>query len=132
MLREHLEKLCKELALKTPKLNEQNVFPLRLGVESLAIRDLDPGVALHANICETPKQKKEELFIYLMRANLLGQGTGGCRIGLNAGENFLTLSWGLPYELSYQSFRETIEDFVNYTIYWREEIVKFENEERVY
>lgn len=131
MLREFLEKLCTELAINTPKLNERKVYPLSLGKEFIAIRDLDPGIALHAQICEAPKKKKEDLFIYLMRANLLGQGTGGTRIGLDPDEKFLTLSFGLPYELNYQKFRETIEDFVNYVIYWREEVTKFENEETI-
>lgn len=132
MLRDHLETLCKELAIHLPKLNEQKIYPFRLGNESIAIRDLDPGIALHAPICEAPKKKKEELYIYLMRANLLGQGTGGARIGLDSDEKFLTLSLGLPYELNYQAFRETIEDFANYLLYWREEVAKLEKDESVY
>lgn len=132
MLRDYLEKLCKELSINTPKLNEHKVYPFKLGDELVAIKDLDPGMALYAQICEAPKKKKEDLFIYLMRANLLGQGTGGTRIGLDSDEKFLTLSIGLPYELNYQIFRETIEDFVNYLIYWREEVAKFENEESVF
>jgi hypothetical protein len=132
MLREHLEKLCKELAVDLPKLNEHKAFPLRLGTDLIAIRDLNPGLALQAQICAIPTKKKEELFIYLMRANLLGQGTGGSRIGMNSEEKFLTLSSGLPYELDYRIFREAIEDFVNYVIYWRDEVAKFENEESVY
>ncbi len=132
MLRDYLEKLCKELAIDVPKLNEHQIFPFRLGKESIAIKDLDPGLSLQAQICEVPEKKKEELFTYVMRANLLGQGTGGSRIGLHSNEKSLTLSLGLPYELNYQMFRETIEDFVNYVIYWREEIAKFENEESVY
>lgn len=133
MLREFLEKLCKELNIdSTPKLNEQKIYPFRLGNESIALKDLDPGLGLQAQVCPTPKKKKEDLFIYLMRANLLGQGTGGARIGLDQDEKFLTLSLGLPYEMNYQTFKETIEDFVNYLIYWREEVTKFESEESVY
>ena len=132
MLQDYLEKLCKELAIGVPKLNEHKVFPFRLGEESIAIKDLSPGISLHALICEPPNKKKEELFIYLMRGNLLGQGTGGSRIGLDSNEKFLTLSLGLPYELNYQIFRETIEDFVNYLVYWREEVTKFGTEESIY
>ncbi len=132
MLQDYLEKLCKEFAIATPKLNQQKTYLLKFVGESIAIRDLDPGVSVHAPICEVPKKKKEELFIYLMRANLLGQGTASTRIGLDANEKFLTLSLGLPYELNYQAFRETIEDFVNYLIYWREEVAKFESEHSVY
>ena len=132
MLRDYLETFCKEIAIDMPpKSNESKSYVLKLAGESIAIRDLDPGVSMRAQICEVPKKKKEELFIYLMRANLLGQGTGANRIGLDADEKFLTLSLGLPYELNYQTFKETVEDFVNYLIYWREEVTKFENVESV-
>jgi len=40
----------------------------------------------------------------------------------------LTLSHGFPYEMNYQGFKESIEDFVNYVVYWREEVAKFERE----
>jgi hypothetical protein len=89
-------------------------------------------MALHAKITLCPNTKKEDLFIYLMRANLLGQGAGGARIGLDPDEKFLTLSSGLPYEMNYQTFKETIEDFANYLIYWRDEVAKFENQQSVY
>lgn len=133
MLRENLEKLCKELSIEpVPKINEEKVYPFRIGDELIQLRDLDPGVAMQAQICPCPQKKKEELFIYLMRANLLGQGTGGARIGIDPDEKFLTLSLGLPYEMNYQIFKETVEDFVNYVIYWRNEVTKLEREESVY
>lgn len=133
MLREHLELLCEELEIESvPKLNEQKFYPFRLGKEvQVLLRDLEPGVAMHANICPCPEKKREDLFIYLMRANLLGQGTGGSRIGLDTDEKFLTLSRGLPYEMNYQVFKENVEDFVNYLIYWREEMAKLEKEESI-
>lgn len=133
MLRDYLEQLCKELAIDaTPKRNEQHVYPFRLGEELIALKDLEPGIAMQARICLCPAKKKEELFMFIMRANLLGQGTGGARIGLDSEEKFLTLSLGLPYEMNYQGFKDNFEDFVNYLIYWRDEVTKFENEESVY
>ena len=130
MLPNYLKQLCEELTIPSvPKANEEKLIPLRIGKESLSLKDLEPGVSLQGSICLCPQQRKELLFIYLMRANLLGQGTGGARIGLDAEEKFLTLSLGLPYEMNYQTFKETIEDFVNYLIYWRNEVAKFENEE---
>ncbi len=133
MLREYLIQLCKELAIATPpKLNEQKIYPFRLGKDLLSLKDLDPGVAMQAQICPCPNKKKEDIFIYLMRANLLGQGTGNARIGLDHEEKFLTLSLGLPYEMNYQIFRDSIEEFVNYLIFWRDSVTKFENEESIY
>ncbi len=132
MLKNFVDQLCRELGMIPPKLDEKKGYVMKVGGNVVHVRDLDPGVAAHANICEVPKKRKEELFMWLMRANLLGQGTASTRIGIDADEKFLTLSLGLPYELNYQTFREAIEDFVNYLIYWREEVTKFEHEESVY
>lgn len=87
---------------------------------------------MHAQICPCPNRKREEIFIYVMRANLLGQGTGGSRIGIDPGEKFLTLALGLPYEMNYKIFKETFEDFVNYLIYWRDVVARLEKEETLY
>ncbi len=58
-----------------------------------------------------------------MRANLLGNGTGACALGLQ--EKFLTLVFNVPYEENYEMFKESMEDFLNYSIYWEEEIKRY-------
>jgi hypothetical protein len=102
-------------------------FSLREDVDVL-LQEMEKGLYFHANICLCPQQKKEDLFLYLMRANLLGRGTGGASIGLDAQEKFLTLSRSLAYEVNYMEFKEKLEDFVNYLLYWREEMEKFEKQ----
>jgi hypothetical protein len=125
LLREFIEKLCAELEIEMPKIDAQKTYPLQINPQLVvSLRDLEPGFAMQAKIEECPAKKREELFIYLMRANFLGQGTGGGRIGLDADEKFLTLSFGFSYEMNYQAFKESVEDFVNYVVYWREEIMK--------
>jgi len=132
MLAEFIDQICQELEIPPPKPNEEKVFTFSLNKEiQVFLKDLDPGVSMQANICPCPPGKREDLFIYLMRANLLGQGTGGSRIGLGGDEKFLTLSLGLPYEMNYQTFKENLEDFVNYLIYWQSEVAKFEKEKAV-
>ena len=90
-----------------PKLNNIKFIRSVQARRQIPLRDLEPGVAMQAKICPCPEKKQEELFIFLMRANFLGQGTGGARIGLDSEEKFLTLSLGLPYEMNYQGFKET-------------------------
>ncbi len=125
MVQELLQVLCEELALPRPSASEKKTFLLTLGQARIEFTDLLPGVSMQAPICPCPEKKREEFFSYIMRANLLGQGTGGARIGLSAEEKLLTLSLGLPYEMNYQAFREKLEDFINYLVYWREEVTKF-------
>lgn len=128
MLEKFLKQLCNELSISPiPQRTKEHYYllPFNDTINAKFI-DLEPGVAFSSNICDCPKMNREELFIWIMRANLLGQGTGGSRIGLNADEKVLTLSLGLPYEMNYSTFKEKFEDFINYVIYWRDEIAKFE------
>jgi len=133
MVQGFLEKLCAELSIESvPKLNEKKLFAFHFapGVV-VALADLHPGVEMRAPICLCPSERREDLFIYLMRANLLGQGTGGARIGLDEKEKNLTLSLGLPYEMNYHAFKEAFEEFVNHLVYWRDVVAKFKNNETV-
>lgn len=125
-LKQLLEQLCGELAIECPTIDREKGAMISIHPDYLLqIQDLDPGFSLQSKIEEVPIKKREEFYIYLMRANYLGQGTGGARIGIDANEKFLTLSLGFSYEMNYQTFKESIEDFVNYVAYWREETVKF-------
>lgn len=128
MVHEFLEKLCSELSISpVPKLTGKKVFVLRFTPKiEITLTDLHPGIGMRADILPCPISKKEELFIYLMRANLLGQGTGAARIGLDEMEKNLTLSLGIPYEMNYRDIKEAFEEFVNHLIYWREEIANME------
>ncbi|HEX2583058.1 MAG TPA: type III secretion system chaperone [Chlamydiales bacterium] len=131
MLRDFVAQLSIEMEIDPiPKMNELKFipFPVTDALE-VEIRDLDPGISLHAKICPCPAKRLEDLFLRLMRANYLGQETAQNRIGLSADEKFLTLSLGMPYEISYRIFREMFEDFVNFIFYWREEIDKFIKQE---
>ena len=132
-LQEMVERLASELGIAMPEPNQQKTYVLAINSTlTLSVLDLAPGFSFHSVAIPCPAKKREELFIYLMRANFLGQGTGGARIGLDADEKVLTLSQGFPYEMNYQTFKETIEDFANYVIYWRDVVEKFENQESVY
>jgi len=84
--------------------------------------DLDPGVLFFSRLTVLHKDHREEIFTYVMRANLLGSGTFDCVIGLETDEKFLTLSRSMPYEVDYTTFKETLELFVNTLVYWRGEI----------
>lgn len=129
MLEKFLKTLCDELIMPVPARNKEKVFLFPFN-DTISVKciDLEPGIGLSGDVCECPKQRREDLFIWIMRANLLGQGTGGCRIGLDKDEKVLTLSLGIPYEIDYSLFKEKFEDFVNYVIYWREEVEKFEKQ----
>lgn len=124
----NLNEFCEKYKLKVPKKDTDNNFVLRFskGI-TLHIKDLDPGFYVRSFLVKTPKIQKEEIFMKIMQANLLGDGTGKTVIGAEKNGNFLTLSMSIPYEISYKVFKEEIEDFINYLAYWKEEITKMVN-----
>jgi len=118
-----VKKLCEDINLQMPEMEKDKSYILAITDDiEIKVWDLEPGFYLHNDLILCPAQKKENLFIYLMRANHLGQGTGGSRIGLDKEEKFLTLSYNIAYEVKYIEFKDKVEDFVNYIVFWRNEI----------
>ena len=127
-----IENLSSELKLKLiPKKDEKGLYQLKIGFSpQISIEELELGVFFQAPILPiSQKVNKEDLFIYLMKANLLGQGTGGSVIGIDSSEQFFTLTLILPFEINYRIFHESLEDYLNYIDYWKEEITTFMKEE---
>ena len=115
MLEECLTQLVENLALEGALSKENKLYTLKLYKELIiTFRELDPGCTFFATIGTCPLNKREEVFMYLMKANLLGQGTGGSIIGLDRDEKFLTLCLTLPYDIKYKVFKDALEDFTNY------------------
>jgi hypothetical protein len=134
MLKDFVAQLCVELEIEPIPIiraDKSTIFWLNdeIGIE---MKDLEPGVSLCAKICPCPAKRLEELFLRLMRANYLGQETSQNRLGLSSDEKFLTLSLGMPYEVSYRIFKDAVEDFANFILYWREEIDKFIKQDHLF
>jgi hypothetical protein len=125
MLEQLLDQLSQELELPpfSPKDDKQMFHVLLNPSMRISMRELDPGILFFSQVGPCPVQKKEELFILLMKANFLGQGTGGGVIALDPEEKFLTLSSALPYDMNYKAFKGALEDFANFVDYWREELI---------
>lgn len=122
-----LERMLNHLREKFPAIPEiqkieENEYLLLVGDKKMIVKDLDPGASLITLLCGFPEEKREELLIFLMKANFLGQGTGGSVLGMTPDEKALTLSFTMPYEVNYEIFKERLEDFVNYVDYWRAKI----------
>lgn len=123
-----LEILVEQLDLgPVPQKDKQGIHQLKILPDlEVGISELKPGLFLSSLISPIPKEGgKEALYIYLMKANLIRQGTGGGAIGIDPTEKYLTFSLSLSFEVNYNIFKESLEDFVNYVSYWRDEIPRF-------
>lgn len=109
--------------------NEAEGFYLLQVPENIEVwvRELNPGVVMRSVIAPIPRLKNgEDFMIYLSKANFLGQGTGGSVISLDMEEKFLSFSLCLGYDINYKTFRDALEDFVNYLDFWRSELKRLE------
>ena len=122
MLEQFLQTLSLELSTPPPRQLKEGWSLLFVEGIEISFVDLKPGISMKASIISLPSFKKEDLLIYLMRANLLGQGTQGSRIGLDVEEKSLTLAQGLPYEMDYRTFKEKFEEFANHLFYWKKQL----------
>ncbi len=131
MLKELLQKLATDLSqdLDSFVQEEKGVIHLKMGANpDVVLRELKPGLVFTSTIGAIPKERKEELFSFLMHANVLGQGTGGAAIGMDEYEKFLTLCLNLNYDINYTEFKARVEEFSNFTVYWQEELKRFKKE----
>jgi hypothetical protein len=120
MLKAYLSQLCEELKLgKLPPVDEKQFQHVKVGAFTIAMKEQEPGYYWKADIAPLPEKKREEFLMQLMKANFLGQGTGGATIGLKDDESCLTLSLHLPYEMNYKTFKDSLEEFINYLDYWK-------------
>ncbi len=128
MIEQNLTRLAEDLGLPSLAPKDSNgYFQISLKDDlTISIKDLLPGLSLSSLLGPVLNQNKEELLIYLMKANFLGQGTGEQILGMEPDEKFLTLSRSITYEVDYQKLKDVLEDFTNYLIYWKGEVKRMQ------
>lgn len=111
------------------KENEKEYWFMASGYPKIELKYLDPGVLIFCTISQIPEKDLEVFFMHAMSANYLGQGTGRGWLSLDGSEKFLTLSLAFPYEANYVEFKEILEEFMNYYLYWKEQVETFIKEQ---
>lgn len=98
LVEQHLVKLAEELELAPLGSKDKGgSFHLALGQEmKISVKEVDEGFSLFAQIAPLPAKKREELLMLLMRANFLGQGTGGECDWAGSGREVLDTLFGHP------------------------------------
>ena len=121
-----LEHLLTELTekLQLPLNLEKNTlgyYTITLNQETeLLFKELQPGFTCKSLIAEIPKENPlEDLYILLMRANFLGQGTKNGAIAIDENVKNIIFTMSVPEDLQYRLFKDKVEEFVNYLNYWK-------------
>lgn len=125
------KQLSRELQLNPPLVpDERGLFSLRVGSKlHVTLSPHEAGLAIAADVgrpLPENSERREELFRWLLLANLLGQGTGRGMLGLDSKGERVQLVLALPYEIPYLECRQYFEEFLNFAEYWLGEIEEFE------
>lgn len=126
MLAKMIEQLARELEMDSASLATQMPgvyeFPVDEDISAF-ISEIPYGFSITCTFAECPpKEKEEEFFTNALLANLYGQGTEGCILGLNDEAEKLILSRKVNYNIDYKEFRDIVEDFLNSVEFWQQEI----------
>lgn len=119
MMKKLAEELGLEGALATEVPGVYN-FPVDEGL-AVILSEIPYGFALSSTLTKCPKNQEEELYSAALLANLFGNGTDRCLLGLDTEGNQLTLSREIDYNIEYKEFRDILEDFINTAEFWRDE-----------
>lgn len=120
-----LQELALILELQPPSVEKKHVIRMMFSpIHTIEFRELPTGFSIWSNIGACPHKNKEDFYLFIMRANFLGQGTGNSVIGMDLEEKYLTLSSYIPYEVDFRKFKEIVEEFLNFVDYWKEELAR--------
>jgi hypothetical protein len=127
MLDSFMQQLVKELEIEESLATEvPGVYHFPVDEEvTILITEIPRGFEFTCSICPCPEKGLEEFFTHALFANLFAQGTEGCVLGLDAEGEFVTLSRTVDYEISFQEFKDMLEDFVNSVSFWKEETLSY-------
>lgn len=92
---------------------------------SIKIEALPTGFSLFCDTGNCPQENVELFLTEIMNANLFGQVTRNCVLGLNSDGNRLTVCRSIDYNIDYKEFSELLQDFYNTALFWREQALNF-------
>lgn len=123
----NLREVCKQLSLDL-QLDEPitedpaGIFNVFIDVDfTIQIEFMEGGLSFFCILANCPKENVELFLTELMDANLYGQATRNCILGLTAEGDQLTLSQFNDGDLDYKSFGDRLQDFYNVALFWREQ-----------
>ncbi len=132
MLEHLISSLCEKLNRPFDKeKNQEDFYTLTLNDElTFELKEQYPGFYIKSDIGEMPDGSHEDLLIHFMKANYLGQGTGGSTLALSPDTKRLMLVLNIGEDTNAREFSDHIETFANYLDYWKAYLEKYKNTKR--
>ncbi|MBJ7449249.1 MAG: type III secretion system chaperone [Parachlamydiales bacterium] len=126
MMHPFIIQLFKDLSIsEEPEASSAGSFLLSFTENlSLSIKPLDVGFYITSRLGQLPIKDAEEHLKTFLAANLFGDATGRAVIGLEEDEKWLTFSLAIPYQMTYNQFRDELENFINYLELWQDKLAE--------
>lgn len=120
----YTQQLVEELEIDEKiEANLQNIYNFAFSKSlNISIKTIDSAIYVESYLGLLPSQKTEDFLLYMMQANLLGQGTGSGYLGLKEDSQKIKIATFIDEESTYGQFRESIEEFVNWADLWIKKI----------
>jgi hypothetical protein len=124
MIGNYMRQLQQELQLEDPfSPSKKGVYEYLLAEDlPIHISDLNPqGVLFQARLGPCPPNAGEAFYAQMLEGNLFGTLTYDATLGLGPDGKEMVLSKTVERKIDYASFRLMLDDFINTTLYWREQ-----------
>lgn len=125
MLNRLIEQLSHELGWKEPVLKENDgSFVLQFEPHiRILLKEENPTILrFFSHLGSLPADREGDSMLKMMAANLLGKHTGRNILGLDKEGKEIVLLNFLLGSINYKQFRNSLEDFINYTEVLSDEI----------
>ncbi|MCH9608590.1 MAG: hypothetical protein S4CHLAM45_11680 [Chlamydiales bacterium] len=117
MLKRFVEQLSNECGFEKPlSSNEEGSFFISFepNIKVSLKESSEKVIKMHSVLAPLPKEKSDPYFLSAMKGNLFGAECGGNVLGLDGDGKNVVLARLLMPEVTYQEFRDGLEEFVNY------------------
>lgn len=127
MLEHLITNFCEKLKLSLNlEKDKDGFFTLRLHRDfEFKLKDQNPGFYTRAYIGSVPEGSHEDLYMHYMKANYLGQGTGGCALALTPDTKNLMLILSVGQDVNDNEFSDYLETYANYLDYWKNHLKNY-------
>lgn len=125
----YIKKFCREMEIPPFVASSQDTYSFPFDERcDVNITLVDQGLYFSSMIAPCPPKEEEAFFTYALHGNLFGEGTVNATLGLNEKGDTLVLSRVFDPNLTYDDFKNGVEDFMNAIEFWQTEARDFERQ----
>ena len=123
MIEQHLKQMADECQWEEGVIVKKSDNTFLIGFEggTLELLEHSDHIEIACSFEQLPEQELEKFLTEALRANFLGYGTYGAVLGIHFDAKKLKLKKTAFKPITYQTFRDCLEDMMNSIDFWTQE-----------